>query len=86
MQLAPCQVLVHFIINPLTALTAGLAKMERLYSQGRKQATGRTPQKTHSRDANTLQISTACHALPSPLLLYWGKEGAEKYNLPRDCD
>lgn len=42
--------------------------------------------KTHSLDANTLQISTACHALPSSLLLYWGKEGEEKYNLPRDCD
>lgn len=28
--------------------------------------------KTHLLDANTLQISTACHALPSSLLLYLG--------------
>lgn len=86
MQLAPCQDLVHFIINPLTALTVALAKMERLYSRRQK-----TSHRTYPTAKLTCWMPTHYKfqqlAVPfSSLPLYWVEEGAEKYNLPWDCD
>lgn len=80
MPLALCQDLVHFIINPLTALTVGLANLERLYSSKQKTSHERIPQQ------NALarcQYTTHFNSLPRPPPFVppcspWGGEGDRK--------
>lgn len=84
MQLAPCQDLVHFIINPLTALTVGLANLERLYSSKQKTSHKLIPQQNalarcqHTTHFNSVPCPPPFSPPPPPEV----EEETEKYNLP----